>query len=262
MTAVQPPSHARVQRWRAVDRYVEDLLIPHEQAPDEVLSVCAAAGLPDAQVSASYGRLLSLLVSIAGARSVLELGTLGGYSAIWLAQALPPGGRLLTLEAAADHATIARANVERTGLTGVVEVRIGDALQTLPALVDEGAGPFDLIFLDADKTHNAVYLPWLLELSRTGTLIVADNVVRGGAILDPHGEDPKLGPGGISGLRRFYELVGAEPRLRAPPRSRPPAARAMTGSSSHWSPPPPLTADRHFVRAAFCPPDRLLRSRL
>lgn len=197
-------------QWTAVDRYFNDLLVAPDPALDSALAACAAAGIPPYNVSPIQGKLLLLLARIHGARTILEIGTLGGYSAIWLAQALPPGGRLITLEADPKHAEVARANIARAGLAAVVDVRLGRALDTLPQLAAEGRGPFDLIFLDADKPNNPEYFAWALALARRGTLIIADNVVRAGAILDATGGDPI-----VRGMRRFTELLGAEPRVSA-----------------------------------------------
>jgi predicted O-methyltransferase YrrM len=171
---------------------------------DAALDASRAAGLPPHDVSPSQGRLLELLARIQGARAILEIGTLGGYSTIWLARALPEGGRLVTLEADPAYAEVARGNFARSGLANVVELRVGPALETLPQL----QGPFDLVFIDADKRNNPAYLGWALELSRPGTLIVADNVVRGGALVDEASEDPA-----VQGVRRFHERLAAEPRL-------------------------------------------------
>ncbi|MEN3282009.1 MAG: hypothetical protein V7607_3149 [Solirubrobacteraceae bacterium] len=154
--------------------------------------------------------MLELLARLQGARAILELGTLAGVSTIWLARALPAGGRLVSLEANARYAEVARANVARAGVVDVVELRVGPALETLPLLAAEGAGPFDLVFIDADKRANPEYLRWALELSRSGSLIVADNVVRDGAVADAGNDDPS-----VLGVRRFLELVSAEPRLTA-----------------------------------------------
>lgn len=154
------------------------------------------------------GKLLYLLARLSGARSILELGTLAAYSTIWLARALPEGGRLVTVEADPSHAEVARANLERAGLAGVVDLREGPALDVLPVLVEDGSGPFDFVFLDADKPNNLVYLEWALRLAGPGALIVADNVVREGAVADPASDDPSA-----LGARRFLEMVAAEPRL-------------------------------------------------
>jgi predicted O-methyltransferase YrrM len=198
------------ERWTAVDRYITDLLVPEDAALEAALQDSAAAGLPPIAVTPNQGKLLGLLARVQRARTILELGTLGGYSTIWLARALPAGGRLVTLEAEAEYAELARANIARAGLAESVELRVGPALQTLPQLVAEGAGPFDLIFVDADKKNNPGYFEWSLKLSRPGTLIIVDNVVRSGAILDPNADDPTLGNEGIRGIRRFFELLAAE----------------------------------------------------
>ena len=198
------------ERWTAVDRYITDLLVPEDAALEAALRDSAAAGLPPIAVTPNQGKLLALLARVQGACRILEMGTLGGYSTIWLARALPAGGRLVTLEAEAEYAELARANIARAGLAESVELRVGPALQTLPQLVAEGAGPFDLIFVDADKKNNPGYFEWSLKLSRPGTLIIVDNVVRGGAILDPNADDPTLGNEGIRGIRRFFELLAAE----------------------------------------------------
>jgi predicted O-methyltransferase YrrM len=198
------------ERWTAVDRYLTDLLVPPDAVLDAAVAASAAAGLPAHQVSASEGKLLHLLARLVGARRILEIGTLGGYSAIWLARALPAGGRLVTLEAAPRHAEVARANLARAGLGDVVEVRVGRAVESLRQIAAEGSGPFDVVFIDADKESNPDYLAWALRLARPGTLIVADNVVRGGAIVDGASADQS-----VRGVRRFVELVAGEPRLTA-----------------------------------------------
>ena len=202
------PAPSDQDRWTAVDRYLADRLLEPDGALDAALEAGAAAGLPAHGVSPTQGRLLELLARIQGARTILELGTLGAYSTMWLARALPPGGRLVTLELDADHAEVARANLARARLADVVEVRVGPAGDTLARLASEGHDPFDLVFIDADKVANAKYLAAALELSRPGTLIVADNVIRGGSVLD--GDDPSA-----VGVRRFFDLIAAEPRLRA-----------------------------------------------
>jgi predicted O-methyltransferase YrrM len=202
------PAPSDQDRWTAVDRYLADRLLEPDGALDAALEASAAAGLPASGVSPTQGRLLELLVRIQGARTILELGTLGAYSAIWLARALPPDGRLVTLELDARHAEVARANLARAGLADVVEVRVGPARDTLAALAAEGHAPFDLVFIDADKAGNAEYLAAALELSRPGTVIVADNVVRGGSVLD--GDDASA-----VGVRGFFDVIAAEPRLRA-----------------------------------------------
>ena len=196
--------------WTAVDGYLADLLVPRDEGLEAALEAAAAAGLPPHEVSPTEGKLLYLLACVQGARSILELGTLGGYSTIWLARALPAGGRLVTLEAEPRYADVARASVARAGLAEVVELRVGPALETLPQLVAEGRGPFDLVFLDADKARNPDYLAWALRLTRRGSLIVADNVVRGGAVAGAGSSDPSA-----RGVRRFLELLAAEPRVTA-----------------------------------------------
>ncbi len=206
-----PPEEPTSQdRWTAVDDYITDLLVPADAALDAALADSAAAGLPPIAVTPNQGKLLGLLARVQGARAILELGTLGGYSTIWLARALPAGGRMVTLEANAAYADLARANIARAELMDSVELRVGPALQTLPQLVSEGAGPFDLIFIDADKKNNPGYFEWSLKLSRPGTLIVVDNVVRDGRIVDPDAYDPALGDENIKGIRRFFELLAAE----------------------------------------------------
>jgi predicted O-methyltransferase YrrM len=197
-------------QWTAVDRYIADLFVPRDPALDEALRVSAAAGLPSIHVSPNQGKLLFLVARLMGARAILEIGTLGGYSTIWLARALPAGGRLITLESDPKHAEIARGNIARAGLADVVELRLGLALDTLPQLAREGRGPFDLIFIDADKPSYADYLTWALELSRPGSFILADNVVRKGAVVDSASTEAT-----VQGVRRFLERLAAEPRVSA-----------------------------------------------
>jgi predicted O-methyltransferase YrrM len=196
--------------WTAVDAYLADHLITEDAVLEAALKESEAAELPPIQVTALQGKMLQMFARMVGARRILEVGTLGGYSTIWLARSLPENGRLVTLEAAAKHAAVARRNLERAGLLGTVELREGPALDTLPKLVAEGVGPFDLIFLDADKESNAEYLQWALRLARVGTVIVTDNVVREGAVIDAASEDPM-----VKGTRRFFEAVAAEPHVTA-----------------------------------------------
>jgi predicted O-methyltransferase YrrM len=196
--------------WAAVDDYVADHLLLQDAALDAALAASDAAGLPSGSITPAQGKLLELLARVRGAKSILELGTLGGYSSIWLARALPQGGRLVTLELDPRNAEVASANILNAGLAQRVQILIGPARETLRELHAEGAGPFDMIFIDADKQNNPIYLQRSLKLSRPGTLIVADNVVRGGAILDPQADDPQLGNGGIQGVCRFYEMLAAE----------------------------------------------------
>jgi len=198
------------ERWTAVDRYITNLLVPEDAALEAALRDSVAAGLPPIAVTPNQGKLLALLARVQGACRILEMGTLGGYSTIWLARALPAGGRLVTLEAEAEYAELARANIARAGLAESVELRVGPALQTLPQLVAEGAGPFDLIFVDADKKNNPGYFEWSLKLSRPGTLIIVDNVVRDGRIIDADAYGPATGDENIKGIRRFFELVAGE----------------------------------------------------
>jgi len=197
-------------KWTEVDRYITDLMIPPDPVLDEVLASSVSAGLPAISVTPNLGKLLFLLARLQGARSILEIGTLGGYSTIWLARALPKDGRLLTLESEPSHARVARENIERAGLSSVVDVRLGAALDTLGRLVDEGASPFDLVFIDADKVNYPGYFSGALKLCRRGSAIIADNIVRNGAIIDPDNSDPN-----VVGVRRFNDLVAAEPRVSA-----------------------------------------------
>src|SRR4029077_6881493 len=175
--------------WTAVDRYINDLFISPDAALIAAIQAIEAAGLPAISVSPPQGKLLQLLAKAVGARAILEIGTLGGYSTIWLARALPQGGRLITLEADPKHAEVARANIARAGLSGVVDLRLGLALDTLPKIAAEGRGPFDLVFIDADKVNIPDYFTWALKLTRPGSLILVDNVVRGGAVIEPKSED-------------------------------------------------------------------------
>ena len=190
----------------AVDEHLAARLLPADPAFDAILRASAAAGLPGIAVSPLQGRLLELLARLCGATSILEVGTRGGYSTLWLARALPPGGRIVTLEIDPHRAAVARESLDRAGAGEAVEILVGPALETLPGV----EGPFDLVFIDADKERSADYLAPALERSRPGTLIVVDNVVRGGALADPADEDPR-----VLGARRVVEAIGAEPRLLA-----------------------------------------------
>jgi predicted O-methyltransferase YrrM len=200
------------EQWSAVDRYFAELFAPNDPLLDAVLANSAAAGLPPINVTANLGKLLYILARAVQARTILEIGTLAGYSTVWLARALPPDGKLITLESDPKHAEMARANIERGGLSSLVEVRLGRALDTLPQLAGEVScpKPFDLIFIDADKPNTPDYFRWALQLSRRGTLIIADNVVRKGAVIDAASSDAN-----VQGIRRFNELVAAEPRATA-----------------------------------------------
>lgn len=214
MLAGMGQTTADAEMWMAVDDYLTVHLIENDPVLEAALADSVAAELPPIQVTPLQGKMLQMFARMVGARRILEVGTLGGYSTIWLARALPEGGRLVTLEAAAKHATVARKNLERAGLMGGahprVELREGPALDTLPRLVAEGVGPFDLIFLDADKQNNAAYLQWALRLSHVGTVIVTDNVVREGSVINAKDEDPA-----VQGTRRFFEAVAAEPHVTA-----------------------------------------------
>ena len=195
--------------WSAVDQYFTDRLAPADPMLEAALDASAAAGLPPMNVAPNQGKFLHLLAALVGARRILEIGTLGGYSTIWLARALPADGLLVTLESVPRHAEVARTNIARAGLAGLVEIRVGSARDSLAVLEREGAEPFDLVFIDADKPSNPDYLAHALRLTRRGSLIVADNVVRAGAVVDPAGDDR------VRGIRRFTDLVAAEPRLDA-----------------------------------------------
>jgi predicted O-methyltransferase YrrM len=195
-------------RWRDVDDYICRKLLPPDPALQAARDANAAAGLPAIDVSPAQGAFLHLLARIAGAGRILEIGTLGGYSTIWLARALPPGGRLVTLEAEPRHAEVARSNIAGAGLAEAVDLRLGPALDTLPALAE--GPPFDLVFVDADKAGSAAYLEWALRLSRPGTVIVLDNMVRGGDVLDASGTDAA-----VAGIRHAFDALQADPRLTA-----------------------------------------------
>ncbi len=198
------------QCWGAVDRYLADLLIDVDPVLDAALTANSNAGLPRLDVSPLQGKLLHLIARLARAQTILEIGTLGGYSTIWLARALPRQGRMITLEADPRHAAVAMANIARSGLAYCVDVRVGRALDTLPKIEAEGIGPFDLIFIDADKVNNPAYLAWAIRLSRPGTTIIVDNIVRGGALIDRSVAAP-----GIEGTRRMLALIAKEPALSA-----------------------------------------------
>ncbi len=196
--------------WTAVDQYLTATLLPDDPVLDAALAANAAAGLPAIDVAPNQGKFLQLLAQLKGARRILEIGTLGGYSTIWLARALPPDGHLITLEFDPRHAAVAQTNIDRAGLSETVEIRIGAALDSLAQLVAEQADPFDLIFIDADKPNNPHYLTFALQLARPGTLIVGDNVIRDGEVIDPASTDPR-----VQGTRTFLEQLAANPRLSA-----------------------------------------------
>ena len=198
------------QLWTAVDHYLNEVLVHGDAALDAALAASDAAGLPAINVAPNQGKLLHLLARVQGARSVLEIGTLAGYSTIWLARALPPGGRVVTLESEPKHAELARANLVRAGVGKLVDVRVGAALDTLPRIAAEGLAPFDFFFIDADKQNIPAYFEWSLKLGRRGSLIVVDNVIREGAVLDADSDDPA-----VRGVRRFNEMVAADKRVSA-----------------------------------------------
>ncbi|HTO91836.1 MAG TPA: O-methyltransferase [Candidatus Sulfotelmatobacter sp.] len=196
--------------WGDVDQYINGLLAPPDPALTAALEASAKAGLPDIQVTPNQGKLLHLFARMIGARRILEVGTLGGYSTIWMARALVPGGRLVTLEIDPRHAEVARSNFARAGVADRVELRLGPALQTLPRLAAEPGGPFDLIFIDADKPGNPEYFAWAVKLSRVGSVILVDNVIRDGGVVNAASADPN-----ILGVRRLNELMAREPRVSA-----------------------------------------------
>ncbi len=213
--------------WSAVDDYVTRLLVKPDPALESAVDATARAGMPPIAVSAPQGKLLALLAQITGARRILEIGTLGGYSTIWMARALPADGRLISLEVDPGHAEVATANLAAAGVDKVTEIRIGPALETLPKLAEEGAGPFDLVFIDADKANIPEYLDWSIRLARPGTVIVVDNVVRDGALLDDSGQKPD-----VVGVRRLHEMLSDRPpseRHHHPDRGRQRVRRIHTG---------------------------------
>jgi predicted O-methyltransferase YrrM len=206
--------------WSAVDAYLQGLYAPADSALTAALQASAAAGLPEIHITPVQGRFLSVLAQALGAQTILEVGTLGGYSTIWLARALPPGGRLTSLELNPQHAEVARANLARAGLSQQVEVRVGAALDSLPQLQREGRS-FDLVFIDADKPNLVAYFDWAVRLSRPGSLIVTDNVIRKGKVTNPASDDPA-----VQGVRAFHAAVAADPRVTA-------AAIQTVGAKGH-----------------------------
>jgi predicted O-methyltransferase YrrM len=201
---------ADADRWGRVDEYFSGLLAPHDAVLDEDLKANAQAGLPPGDVSATQGQLLAIFVRMIAARRVLEIGTLGAYSTIWMGRALGTAGKIVTIELDPGYAVVARNNIKRAGLAERVELHVGSALDILPALHSKSAGPFDLIFIDADKPNNPAYLQWALRLSRPGTVIVGDNVVRGGAVADASSVDQK-----VLGVREFLNAIAVDSRLTA-----------------------------------------------
>ena len=214
--------------WAAVDRYFGDLLAPGDAHLEAALEANRKARLPAIDVSPLLGKFLQLLVRMTQAKRVLEIGLLGGYSTLWMARALPRGGRIVSLEFSPRHAEVARANLKRAGLLGKVDVRVGPALKTLPLLASGRGGKFDLIFIDADKQNNAQYLEWALKLSRRGSLIVVDNVARHGRIIEANSADP-----GVQGTRHCLEMMAAS-RASAPSPCKPSASKASTASRLLW----------------------------
>lgn len=201
---------AESHKWSQVDSYFSGLLAPEDDVLKVSLAENAKAGMPAHDVSASQGKMLALFIAMTGASRVLEIGTLGGYSTIWMARALPDSGRVVTIEANERHAAVAISNIERAGLGNSVDVHVGPALDVLPNIARDMDKPFDLIFIDADKPNNPNYLQWSLKLSRPGTVIIADNVVRGGAVADPDSEDAN-----VLGVREFLAMVAENPDLDA-----------------------------------------------
>lgn len=196
--------------WGDVDRYFAELFVAPDDALTAALHASSAAGLPDISVAPNQGKLLNLLVQMNKARRILEIGTLGGYSTIWMARALPMDGKLITLELDAKHATVAKSNFERAGLSGTIELREGPALQSLEQLIHAGVDPFDIVFIDADKANIPGYFEYALKLTHLGSVIIVDNVVRNGAIIDTSSADAS-----VQGVRRFNEMVAREPRVSA-----------------------------------------------
>ena len=197
-------------RWNRVERWLTDRIVPADDALTAAVENMNAHGLPGIQVEPPTGKLLNLLARMVRAERILEIGTLGGYSTIWLARALPDGGKLITLEANPDFAAVAEANIAGAGLGEAVDLRVGPALDALPKILDAGDGPFDFVFIDADKSNQDRYLSWALDLTQVGSVIVGDNVIRDGRVLDPDTSDEN-----IKGIQRFIDLLGSEPRIDA-----------------------------------------------
>jgi len=198
------------QTWEQVDEYITDLLCPNDAILDDVLTANRKADLPEIDVTANQGKLLQLLVQMKGAKRILEIGTLGAYSTLWMARGLPADGKVITLELDPHHADVAQANIAHAGLEHMIEVRTGDALGQLAMMAEEKVEPFDLIFIDADKPNNPHYLNWALQFSRAGTVIIGDNVIREGEIINKHSTDPR-----IQGVRKFYEMIAGNPKISA-----------------------------------------------
>ncbi|BFT73785.1 O-methyltransferase [Paenibacillus sp. P36] len=196
--------------WEKVDQYIKERLIPHDTVLENALAANQLAGLPAYDVSPTQGKFLNLLIQMKGAKRILEIGTLGGYSTIWMARALPSDGKLVTLELDPIHARVASENISHAQLSELVELRVGDALEQLAQLDNEGVEPFDLIFIDADKPNNPHYLKWALHFSHPGTVIIGDNVIRDGEVINEESQDPR-----VQGVRKFYDLLADEPRISA-----------------------------------------------
>lgn len=196
--------------WHEVDNYIDDTLVKEDDVLLATSRSTTEHGLPPIAVAPNQGKLLHLLATMIGARNILEVGTLAGYSAIWMGRALPPNGKLVTLEVDPKHAEVAQANIDRAGLSKVVEIRLGSALDTLPKLAEEIGERFDLVFIDADKQSTPEYVSWALDLTHPGSLIVIDNVVRNGAVADAATDDP-----GVKGIRRANEILASDERVKA-----------------------------------------------
>jgi predicted O-methyltransferase YrrM len=196
--------------WDRVDQYITEQLIPHDSVLEEVLSANRQVELPPFDVSPSQGKFLNLLIQMKGAQRILEIGTLGGYSTIWMARALPADGQIVTLELDPIHAQVAKGNLALAEVEHLVDLRIGDALEQLSQMKHKGVEPFDFIFIDADKPNNPNYLKWALQFSHPGTVIIGDNVIREGEVINEHSEDPR-----VLGVREFYDLLAEEPRITA-----------------------------------------------
>ncbi len=198
------------EQWTAVDQYLTETLVAPDAALDAALADSEAAGLPAISVTPNLGKFLYLLARLQGAKNILEIGTLGGYSTIWMARALPAGGRLVTLEVDPKHAEVARKNLARAGVADLVDLRLGKALDLFPGVAADMQAPFDLVFIDADKPNNPEYFARSLELSRVGTMIIIDNVIRNGAVVDAQNSDSS-----VQGVRRMNEMIAADPRVTA-----------------------------------------------
>lgn len=194
--------------WTSVDNYLGDVLVHQDRDLENAVAASDAAGLPSIQVSPPQGKLLEILIEMMAAKNILEVGTLGGYSTIWMARSLPAGGHVVTIEIDPKHANVAQENFNRAGLAEKIDLRTGNAREILPAMVDEGAGPFDFVFIDADKASNPDYFGWALEMSRPGSVIIVDNVIREGKIVDAESEDAS-----VMGVRRLNELMAGNPRI-------------------------------------------------